>query len=246
MDMVGILIRKYNLEDPVEETGDRIGIFKDQKLQKLYKQLVEKGKRSLIDALQVGATIEDVDIKDLEDAIERTDNEDIKVVYQNLMKGSRNHMRAFVRILRRFGGDYKPQFISEEEFKKILSTKHEAGFYGVNGSLYPLTSISKIEGTVKKVKKVPGWGRRRIYWWVLEVETENGILEVSVAPSWWYPYLNIKEGDKIFVEGFTPPVWRFRGINGIMACKLVDETTNVSYDFSFRRWCRGIAPNKQK
>ncbi|MEO2069575.1 MAG: DUF2202 domain-containing protein, partial [Desulfurobacteriaceae bacterium] len=171
MNMVGVLIRKYNLEDPVKETGNRIGVFKDQKLQKLYNQLVEKGKRSLIDALQVGATIEDVDIKDLEDAIERTDNKDIKVVYQNLMKGSRNHIRAFVRILRRFGGDYKPQFISEKEFKKILSTKHEAGFYGVNGSLYPSISINKIEGTVKKVKKVPGWGRKRIDWWVLEVET---------------------------------------------------------------------------
>ncbi|MEO2069100.1 MAG: hypothetical protein ABGX27_06260, partial [Desulfurobacteriaceae bacterium] len=120
--------------------------------------------------------------------------------------------------------------------------KHEAGFYGVNGSLYPSISINKIEGTVKKVKKVPGWGRKRIDWRVLEVETKNGTLEVSVAPSWWYPHLNIKEGDIVSVEGFTPPVWRFRGINGIMACKLVNKTNNASYDFSFRRWCRGTVP----
>lgn len=241
MDMVGVLIRKYSLEDPVKETGDKVGVFKNPKLQDLYNQLVEKGRKSLVDALQVGATIEDVDIKDLEEAISRTDNEDIKVVYQNLMKGSRNHMRAFVRVLRRFGGDYKPQFISQEEFKRILSTKHETGFYRGNGTPYSVP-INKIEGTVKKVKKVPGWGRRKIEWWTIEVESKEGTFEVRIAPSWWYQSLNIKEGDFVIVEGFTPPVWAARGINGIIACKVEDKTRGSNYDFSFRRWCRGTTP----
>jgi hypothetical protein len=128
MRMVELLLQKYNLPDPVKETGDRIGVFKDPELQKLYDELVEKGKRSIVDALKVGATIEDLDIYDLERTLSRTDNEDIKLVYRNLMKGSRNHLRAFVRTLRRFGGDYKPQYISEEEFQKIISTPIERGF----------------------------------------------------------------------------------------------------------------------
>ncbi len=77
--------------------------------------------------LVVGATIEDLDIKDLEDALKRTDNKDIKAVYENLIKGSRNHMRAFVRQLKRHGWSYKPQYISQSLFERIINSKKERG-----------------------------------------------------------------------------------------------------------------------
>ncbi|MEO2154237.1 MAG: DUF2202 domain-containing protein [Nanoarchaeota archaeon] len=66
MNAVKVLIEKYNLEDPVEETGDEIGKFENPELEKLYNELVEKGSQSIKDALEVGATIEDLDIYDLE------------------------------------------------------------------------------------------------------------------------------------------------------------------------------------
>jgi hypothetical protein len=134
MHMVGLLLKKYNLPDPVEETGDRIGVFKDKHLQELYNKLVAQGKRSLINALKVGATIEDLDIYDLQRAIKDTDKPDIKTVYENLMKGSRNHMRAFVRLLRRYGADYSPQYISRAEFERIVSTPIERGFVKAQGT----------------------------------------------------------------------------------------------------------------
>ncbi len=122
MDAVATLLTTYGLEDPVAQTGDARGAFTDPNLQALYEQLVEQGSASLVDALTVGATIEDLDIKDLNEALSRTDKEDIRLVYENLKMGSENHMRAFVRNLQAQGADYTPQFISEEEYQAILSS----------------------------------------------------------------------------------------------------------------------------
>jgi len=121
MQMVKFLLDKYNLPDPVEEIKDEIGKFKDPKLTELYNKLATQGEKSEKDALTVGATIEDLDIKDLEDGIKETDNEDIKFVYQKLKEGSENHLRAFMRQLRNNGWNYTPQYISQEEFEQILN-----------------------------------------------------------------------------------------------------------------------------
>lgn len=88
------LLDRYMIDDPV--TVDTVGIFTSPVIQKLYTDLVTQGSTSLLDALKVGATVEDLDIKDLENLMQTTDNEDILLVYANLTKGSRNHLRAFV------------------------------------------------------------------------------------------------------------------------------------------------------
>ena len=122
MDAVGALLQTYGIEDPVAKTGDARGVFVNPDLQALYEQLVSQGSTSLVDALTVGATIEDLDIKDLNEAMARTTHDDIRQVYENLKMGSENHMRAFVSNLRAQGADYTPQYISMEEFQKILET----------------------------------------------------------------------------------------------------------------------------
>ena len=124
-DSVKYLLDRYNISDPVK--SDEIGKFSNPKFEKLYKELVEKGSKSVVDALTVGATIEDLDIADLEHWISKTDNEDIKLVYENLMKGSRNHMRSFVRMLERYGANYSPQYISKEEYEQIINSQMERG-----------------------------------------------------------------------------------------------------------------------
>ncbi|XRP96224.1 DUF2202 domain-containing protein [Methanocaldococcus sp. 16A] len=125
MDSVKYLLDKYNIPDPVK--SDEVGKFSNPKFEELYNKLVEQGSKSVVDALKVGATIEDLDIADLEHWISKTDNEDIKFVYENLMKGSRNHMRAFVSMLERYGANYTPQYISKEEFEQIISSSMERG-----------------------------------------------------------------------------------------------------------------------
>ena len=134
MDAVGVLLDRYSIEDPV---GDNpIGVFTDPDLQALYNQLVEQGGQSLADALKVGATIEDVDIYDLQKAVADTDNADIQQVYKSLLAGSENHMRAFVGTLQQQTGEtYTPQYIDQATFDAIMaaSNGHGQGGHGQGG-----------------------------------------------------------------------------------------------------------------
>ncbi|CAB48959.1 DUF2202 domain-containing protein [Pyrococcus abyssi] len=107
MDAVLMLIEKYNLTAP--DTLNEIGVFENEELQNLYNELVEMGSQSVVDALKVGALIEEIDIKDLEEWLSKVDNEDIKVVFENLMDGSKNHLRAFTKVLAdNYGIEYTP------------------------------------------------------------------------------------------------------------------------------------------
>jgi hypothetical protein len=123
MDAVKILLDSYGIPDPVG--NDIPGTFRSQELQELYDGLVAEGKKSLGAALGVGATIEDLDIADLQDVIGETDNDDLKILYQNLMKGSRNHMRSFNRLLEREEIAYQAQYISPEYLDRILNVSQE-------------------------------------------------------------------------------------------------------------------------
>lgn len=119
------LLNKYELTDPVGT--NTVGIFKDTILQNLYTQLVAQGSTSLPDAYKVGATIEDLDIFDLNNWVTKVDNQDIKFVYQNLTKGSRNHMRSFYSQIISAGGTYTAQFISQAELDAIINSAKETG-----------------------------------------------------------------------------------------------------------------------
>ncbi len=101
------------------------GKFKNQELQKLYNDLIFKGNISEIEALKVGATIEDVDIFDLQRLKKETDNNDIISVYNFLECASRNHMRAFYKGLSMNNSSYEAQYISKEEFNKIINNEQE-------------------------------------------------------------------------------------------------------------------------
>lgn len=125
-DAVLTLIEKYALKDPVLQNPE--GVFVNQDLQALYNKLVEKGSKSIADAFEVGATIEDLDLFDLQIDLDSCDNADIQFVYNNLARGSRNHMRAFYRNLTNVGITYTPQFISKEKFEAIINGSQETGW----------------------------------------------------------------------------------------------------------------------
>jgi hypothetical protein len=125
MDAMLCLINKYGLTDPV---GDHAtGEFQDAGLQQLYDALMAEGEQSYELALKAGAKIEDVDINDLMTAVNDIDNQDMLAVFEELTKGSRNHLRAFVANLKTLEVTYTPQFISQELFDKIISTPREKG-----------------------------------------------------------------------------------------------------------------------
>jgi hypothetical protein len=62
-DAIKVLLDKYELDDPIKD--DVPGSFVNDDLQNLYDTLIAKGDSSLVDALLVGALIEEVDILDI-------------------------------------------------------------------------------------------------------------------------------------------------------------------------------------
>ncbi len=122
MDKVLTLLQTYGLEDPA--SAER-GVFVNQELQTLYNDLTAQVDISMVEALKVGAIIEDLDIKDIEEFISRTNRPDILAVYDNLECGSRNHMRGYYNELITNGVTYVSQFISAEELITIITGNHE-------------------------------------------------------------------------------------------------------------------------
>ena len=112
------LLEQFWLDDPILD--DTPWVFNSNEMDKLYKDLTAAWDVSLVEALKVGMIIEDLDIKDLNELLAETTNEDIIRVYDNLLKWSYNHLRAFMKNLERKGWTYTPQFITQEEFDEIL------------------------------------------------------------------------------------------------------------------------------
>ena len=124
MDAILKLLRTYRLTDPA--AGNAIGEFTDPALQTLYNTLIAKGAISALDALQVGGIIEETDMHDLVEAIERSDNADLDATYESLLCGSRNHLRAFAGNLTSMTGQpYTAQVITQEEVDLILGSPVE-------------------------------------------------------------------------------------------------------------------------
>lgn len=131
MDAIARMLTKYSLPDPV--ATDIPGQFSDQTIQTLYADLTARAQTSQMDALQAGAFIEEVDIEDNQNAIDATDNLDLKAVYGNLLRGSRNHLRALVREIERQGGEYTAQHLDQATVDVIVDSPMERGGKGGDG-----------------------------------------------------------------------------------------------------------------
>lgn len=133
-DSVKALLDRYNLDDPA--TGQN-GVFTNPDLQSLYTELVARGSQSLAEALKVGAAIEEIDILDLQERLAQTDNADIQLVFNNLLKGSGSHLRAFTSALQAQTGEtYQPQYLSAQAYQTLLggATGGQGGRRGGGGN----------------------------------------------------------------------------------------------------------------
>ena len=98
MSAVQSLLAKYGIKDPT--VGDKVGVFDDPELQKLYDDLIEQGMQSRQDAIEVGIAIEEMDIADIEKALDAGQVPDVENVLERLLAGSERHLSAFERNLR--------------------------------------------------------------------------------------------------------------------------------------------------
>lgn len=118
------VLTAYAIADPASVEP---GVFTNTDLQTLYNTLLAQGKVSLIDALKVGALVEETDILDLADVYAGDPGDDLKTLAEALMLGSRNHLRAFTRVLKVNGITYIPVALEQTAFDAIISTSWEKG-----------------------------------------------------------------------------------------------------------------------
>jgi len=99
---VANVLRHYGIPLPVR--GNEVGMFKNPELQKLYNELMSKGRKSLKDALEVGIMVEVTDVEDLDKYLNEATSSDVIGLFKFLRAGSYNHYNAFNRFLMRVSG----------------------------------------------------------------------------------------------------------------------------------------------
>ncbi len=141
-DIVKAKLLQYGVADP--NTNDNIGVYTGQDygwyFEEKYKALVELAAVSELDAMYVGAFIEELDMLDIsqcpkvivetDNAIDDTplcglvytDKKDLQEVYYSLLDGSESHLRSYVRNIEAIigKGNYEAQVLSQTEVDIIL------------------------------------------------------------------------------------------------------------------------------
>ena len=142
VDSATAMFMKYGFPNP--STNDNVGVFTSETYGEYFNEnftaLVERGLISELEALYVGAFIEELDMRDINfcplDIVDMdngindisecgrvyTDQPDILRLYGNLLEGSESHLRAYVNNIEKFigEGNYKAQVLEQEQVDEIL------------------------------------------------------------------------------------------------------------------------------
>ena len=126
MESVMYVMETYGLSVELGENGE----FSDPDLAAAYGQLMASGTESELRALYTGALVEEVDIQDLVLALNDSENPVLQSTFENLMRGSRNHLRAFAGLIEAQGIVYGAQLLAQEDVDAILNSPRERGRRG--------------------------------------------------------------------------------------------------------------------
>ena len=121
---VAYLLETFEIEDI---SLPEMGKFQNKEISFLYDSLTQIGSETLVEALNVGAFIEEFDIVDLQKLLAINNDSIIEGVYQNLLRGSNNHLRAFTRQLENRGENYTPVLLNETAYLEVVEGSHQMG-----------------------------------------------------------------------------------------------------------------------
>lgn len=126
-EAIRLLLVRADIEDP--STGQR-DTYTDPELQHLYDTLYGLATEGDdVATLRVGALVEETDIRDIKTFKDQVseDHQEIINTYDNLLCGSRNHLRAFVKQIEdKTGSTYEKQVPElAEEVDAILGSDKE-------------------------------------------------------------------------------------------------------------------------
>ncbi|MCL1595492.1 MAG: DUF2202 domain-containing protein, partial [Actinomycetia bacterium] len=88
---------------------------------------------SLSAAMSVGALIEEVDIEDLLSSIDETTAPDVALVWERLLSGSQNHLRAFTSQLSSLNVEYEPTVLDAATYDEMLASSTQQRGHGRRG-----------------------------------------------------------------------------------------------------------------
>ena len=141
-DSVKAILDKYGIEDP--SSSNEVGIFTGPEFgsyfTEKYKLLVGRAVKSELEALYVGAFIEELDMRDINycpaeivnqdngiSTVEAcglvyTNNPDIQQLYKHLLDGSDSHLEAYVKNIEQIigEGNYQAQVLTQDEVDALL------------------------------------------------------------------------------------------------------------------------------
>jgi hypothetical protein len=117
------------MELVINEIGDNkmidlqgVGKFKHTDLQRLYDDVIKLGMESLNKAFIASANLEEKNIKDVEELITLSDNEEVNLSLNNLLETSKCHLNVVVCQLKNKGVGYKPVLLTISEYINCLET----------------------------------------------------------------------------------------------------------------------------
>lgn len=145
-DTVRDMLEKYGIPDPNPDANilpDSIGVFTGAAygwyFTEKFGALVARGSAGLLEALYVGAFIEELDMLDIvgcpkvivetdplveagQCGLTYTDEPALQTMYTHLVEGSKDHLRAYVTNIENFigAGNYVAQVLTQEEVDAIL------------------------------------------------------------------------------------------------------------------------------
>lgn len=118
---VSNILDYYDIEHEILGYGE----FNNESIKSLYDLLILNGNQNILTAYTVGASIEDLDIYDLQQALNDVEKDNITKLFESLQCGSRNHLRAFTNVIENLDGTYIPQHITPSEYESILTANNE-------------------------------------------------------------------------------------------------------------------------
>ena len=145
-DTVRDMLAQFGIPDPNPDANNlpgSIGVFTGEAygwyFTEKFAQLVARGQASVLEALHVGAFIEELDMLDIvgcpkvivetdngidagECGLTYTDEPALQAMYTHLVEGSKNHLRAYVMNIETIigEGNYVAQVLTQEEVDAIL------------------------------------------------------------------------------------------------------------------------------
>jgi len=124
--VISQLLNKYNLDDPVD--GQARGEFLDPAFQAYYNSRIAEGETALLAALIEGTSVLEANLVTLRNQMDRiANNRDLRYVYGALLSGTRNHLRAIVRVVENNGGSYTARFLDPVDLREVVRSAYELG-----------------------------------------------------------------------------------------------------------------------